>query len=222
MSSNIRQFIQTVQAVGKDSKKPFAEIVNKALKNVGFRAMQFTPYADPGQIQAELYHDDMLLKIATSILKGNAGREIIDKHGNSKLTKGGRARRYRKKVTRQQIAALASKLLRIRIAGSRAARAGWIPAVRSFGGSVRGDAKQRPGTTTANGGGTRANPGKLSGRIWNALITRSRKTRSKVPVERIIGAVSALDKAVKYVTADMRSHAEKRGVEAVLRKYSDR
>lgn len=216
---NKSEFEASLRAVGQGVKRPFSEIVNKALKDVGFRAMQFSEFADPGKIEAELRRNQLALRIASKKLSGRRGKQKVDRFGNTKLTKGGRAQKFGR-VTRVQIGRYAAKLIRRRKAGSKAVRAGWIPAVRAFGGTIRaGNAQLRPGRSTAKGYAKKATPAKLNGEIANALITRNYAGK-KTNVEQIAMAQRALDQAVQYVTMDRNQHAQER-VERELRKHSD-
>lgn len=218
---NKREFTATLKRVSKGSRKPAANIVNKALKNVAFRAMEFTDYADPGLIEAQLLRDNIVYKIAARRVSSRAGSQKVDKFGNAKLSKKGRALKFSKKVTRNAIRIEAAKIIRKRKAGAKAIRAGWIPAVKKFGGSIRGGAKLKPGGTASKGVAVPATASKLRGSISNALVTIS-YVGKKTPVERLPEAVSGLNKAVAYVSKDMNSHQTKKEMEAMLRKHSDK
>ena len=219
MASNLPAFIAQIKRAGAVSKKPFAAIVNRALKNVAFRAMQFTAYAEPGMIQAELYRDGLALKLAARKLSRRAGRQVVDRYGNTKVNKRGKAVRYGG-ATQAQIRAEATKIIQRRIASSRASRAGWIPAVRGHGGSVRGE-KLRPGSSASKGSATKATVSRLSGVIRNALVTRNWEGK-RTSVENIPEARAGLEKAIRFVTADMGSHREKKEIERALQTVSDR
>jgi hypothetical protein len=221
MPSNVKAFVAALQRVEKATKKPAANIVNGALKDVAFRAMSFTPYADPGKIQAELYRDKILIKLAVQRLVRRSGKAIIDRRGNSVLTARGRQKRYSSQITPAAIGREATKILKRRINSSRAARAGWIPSVRAFGGSIRGGGKLKAGSSASKGGATKATVSRLKGVIRNALMTRNHNGK-RTSVENISEAVQALEKAVAFVTADKNSYARSKEMRAVLRKASDR
>lgn len=218
MKSDLRDFKSALKAVHKNSRHEFSVIVNKALKDVAFRAMQHSKFAEPGFIQAQLYRDNILLKMATRSLTGRRGKVKLDRFGGEKLTKRGRAQRFTRRVTRAQIAAKAAKILRARIRASKAVRAGWIPAVRAFGGAPRGAGPLRPGTA-AKGYAIKANMRQLAGEIANTLVTRNHAGR-KTPVENIAMARVALARAVDSVTRDREQFAQRR-VESMLRRHSD-
>lgn len=218
--TTLKQFTASLRAVASASKKPFAEIVNKALKDVAFRAMQFTEYADPGDIRAGLTKDNIALKIAARRVSARAGQQMTDRYGNAKLTKSGRARVH-KTATQSAIRKEAASIIKKRMASSRAMRAGWIPAIKALGGSPRGE-KLKQGGSASKGYASKANPSKLSGLIANALVTRSADSGRKTPVEMLSQAKDGLAKAVSYVTADRNNHARKKETEKLLKQHSDR
>ena len=160
--------------------------------------MQFSEYADPGLIQAQLYRDKILLKLATLRARANG------------------------KVTRAAIAREATKILKKRIAGSRAIRAGWIPSIKALGGSIRGGGKLRAGSSASKGSATKATISKLSGIIRNALVTRSAATGHPIPVENIQKAQDALNKAIVFVASDRENYVRRKMIEKTLRKHSDK
>lgn len=197
MASNIKRFTASLRGVARAVKKPEAEIVNKALKDVGFRAMQFTPFAEPGRIQAELYRDNILIRMAVARLK----------------KKG--------KFTKRQVASEATRILKRRIASSRAARAGWIPGLKALGASVRG-AKLRSGGSASRGSAQKATINRLSGVIRNALVTHSAATGAATSVENIPQAVHALNRAIAFVASDREDYARRKLIEKELKKHSDK
>lgn len=218
MTSNIKEFNRAIQAVGQATKKDGADIVNRALRNVAFRAMQFTESAEPGKIQAELYRDNIALKMAAAHLAKKVGTTKVDRLGNTKLTRGGRAQKHGR-VTRQQIAAYATRIIKRAINSARAIKAGWIPAVKSTGGSVRSE-KQKASGSASKGFAVKATLSRMKGEIVNALVTRDHG-RKKTDVSRISQAQAGLNRAVAFVTQDMMNYAKSK-IEARLRKHSDK
>ena len=216
---DLREFKRQLQAVQEGSKRDGADILNRTLRNVAFRAAQITEFAEPGKIQAELYRDKILLKMATAYVRKKAGATKVDRYGNTKLSKRGRALKHGR-VTRRAIAAAANKLLRVRISRSKAVRAGWIPAIKAMGGSVRGDnGRIRSGGSASKGTARKATPRNLSGEIANALVTKNSK-RKRTPVEQIRQATYALQEAVRVVTVDLETKARQQ-INRTLRRNSD-
>lgn len=216
--TNLARFKQALQSVKTDLKKPEAEIVNKALKDVAFRAMSFTPFAEPGLVQAQLYRDNILLKIAAKKVAARAGKAKVDRFGNTKLTAKGKAIHHANTSTRE-IAKEADRILARRVSSTRALRAGWIPAVKAFGGSIRGAAKPKAGGSGQRGGAQKATISKLMGVIRNALVTRPQKG-GKVPVENIELAIRALNQAIEFVASDREDYLRRKMIEKALKKNS--
>lgn len=217
--ANIAEFTRGIRAVQQATRREMPKIVNRALLNVAYRAMEYTEYADPGKIQSELYRDNMLVKIATAWLVNKQGRAMRGRSGDIKRTKGGKIK-YHGAITRAKIAAAATRFLRIRISSSKAARASWIPSIRDLGGAIRGDAKQKQGSTAAKGGAIRASLSRMFGQIKSTLITKNAKG-SKTDIGAIAMAERALDKAVAKVARENLDYAQGK-IEAVLRQHSDR
>ncbi len=216
--SNIREFQAGIRAIMMATKRTEAEVVNRALKNVAFRAMQYTPHAEPGMIQAELYRDNILIKMATSWLKKKEGAPITGRGGRVKTTKSGKIRVHGG-ITRAKIAAAAARLLRIRLSRVRAIRAGWIPAVKAFGGTIRG-ASRKSGGSAQDGIGVPATPSRLYGFIQNSLVTHNSKG-AKTDVSSIPEAVNALNDAIATVAQENINYARK-NIEDLQRRYSDK
>lgn len=217
-TSNIRAFVDQIKATGEASKKPFADLVNKSLRNVAFRAASFTPKGDPSMIEAELLTDKLALKIVTKKLKKQEGNQVIDRYGNTKLTKTGRAKKHAR-TTRRLIALRAKQLIARRKKVVGYLRAGWFPAVRAFGGNLRGQGVRIFSPEAKLGSATpatiRSLLGKISNRVWDKIRGRAQgTTRSEMK--------AALDQAVIFVTKDMRVHQENKTIEAALRKHTDK
>jgi hypothetical protein len=214
------QFKRALHLVMQETKKTEAEIVNKALKDVGFKAMQYTPFASPGLIQAQLYRDKMILKIAAKRVAARAGTAKINRFGSERLTKTGKAQKYGR-VSRDSIAKEAAKILRKAVASSKALRAGWIPGLRRIGAQVRGAGTLKASGSASKGTGQKATISRLSGFIENALVTHARTSGKSTRVENIAVAVNALNRAISEVSADREGYAKKQ-IEKVLRKHSDK
>jgi hypothetical protein len=200
-------FNKGLAAIRQATKRDGAEIVNRALKNVAFRAAEYTPFRSPADIQQELLDNKTALRIVTSRLRKTIGTTRITRRGKTRVVS---------RITRKQIGAAVTKLIAKRKAGSRASRAGWFPAVKAFGGSIRGG-KLKPGGAASRGYGRRATPEKLIGEIANAYygILKGPAQSANAAVMR-----SALQRAVNTVGRENIAYAKKK-IEATLRRHSD-
>jgi len=199
-TANLSRFRAALRAVLMETKKPEAEIVNKALKDVAFRAASFTPKANPAEIRRKLTTGGILPAIAAKACNQKFGK-----------------RRW----NRAQHQAMMKALLAKKSRGAGAIRAGWIPAITALGGKYRG-AKLMPGGSASRGTASRATISRLSGMIRNAVITRNARGREFGGADIAI-AVNALDKAIGFVSADRESYlARKRAIGRVLTKHSDK
>lgn len=202
MKADLSAFRAALRAVIIETKKPEADIVNKAMKDVAFRAAQFTPKTSPGMIrrQLTLKREGLLVKLASIACNNKYG-----KHG----------------WNRAQHSAMMLAIITRRVAGAAALRAGWIPAIIALGGSYRG-ATARSGGSVAKGGAQKATIGRLIGVIKNTAVTASGSKRTKRGAGEISKSVAALFQAVQFVTRDRMLYAErKRAIGAVLEKHSD-
>lgn len=210
---NLKRFQGSLRAVSTETKKTEPQIVNSALKDVCFRAMQFTDKTPPGQIQAELYRDNLLVKLAAKRVAGKYGSGRVDRYGNTRLRGRGKTRNVRK----SEIIREANKILKRRVASGGAIRAGWIPAARRVGASVRGDRLSSRGSA-ARGTGQKATISSVFGFIRNALITRSGATGRRVPVANIPDAVEGLRKAVAFVASDREAYVRRKQLARAARR----
>lgn len=207
----LRQFQRALRDVSKETRKTEVAIVNSALKDVCFRAMQFTEKVEPGRIQAELLRDDIVYKLAAKKVGGRFGSGRIDRFGNTRLRGRGKTRN----VTRAEISREAAKILKRRTASGGAVRAGWIPAARRVGAMVRGD-RLRAGSSAARGTGQKATLTSSYGFIRNVLVTRTAKG-NRVPVGQIPEAVDGLRKAVAFVTSDRQAYLRRKQLQRAMR-----
>ncbi len=206
-SSNIAEFIHGIELIKQATRRAEPDIVNRALRNVAYQAMKETPYAEPGMIQAELYRDNILLKLASTYVTRQEGKATRDKSGNWKRTKKGKLKTIGR-TTRAKIAAAATRLLKLRISGSRAMRAGWIKAILMLGGAIRGGAKLKAGGSTSEGGAKLATFSNPTGSISNTLVTKSAKSRAKTGIGAIDLAEQALERAVATVAGENIAYAK--------------
>lgn len=141
---NATQFMAAIAAVGQVTKRDSADIINRALRNVAFKAAGNTPFRTPAEITASAMQDNRLIKMVSKRMRGSS---------------------------RAAIRAAAKKILARRRSGSRAERAGWIPSVQHFGGNFRG-ARLKPGGAASRGFARSATPSQLFGQITNAYFNR--------------------------------------------------
>lgn len=204
-TSNMPEFRNALRKVVTATNKDGALIVNKALKDVAFRAMSFTPKGDPAQIEAELMRDKLALKIVSKRLKKRVG---------SSFTVGGKSKGILR-VTRAQIATEARKLIEGRKRRRGFMRAGWIPAIKRHGGSIQGERPKSP--LSKLGEAKLATPEQMSGEIANFVYDRMSGPaggRSRAAME------AALARAVQFVAADREEYA-RRKIEQTLKEHSD-
>ncbi len=202
--TNLRQFSAALREVQRVTKKDEADIVNKALKDVAFRAASFTPKTSQQRVVQQLESNGLLPALASINLNNRIGKNP---------PKGP------KLWGRMQHAQEMLRILAARRRGVNAIRAGWIPAIEKFGGKFRG-AKLKPGGSAAQGTGVKATISRLSGFISNAVKTTSYRG-GEFSAEQITVAVSALKRAIEFVTADRMAYARKK-IDATLRAKSDK
>jgi len=106
-----RALLAYVDATGKE----MPEVLNRAGRNIAYRAAQFTTPAQPAQIRADIKKHEGLLEALTS------------------------ARLKKKGITRvANFAEEMKKTLAIRVGSARYLRAAWAEAIAKFGGTFRG------------------------------------------------------------------------------------
>ncbi len=193
VKADMNRFTAALRRVKAQSRRSEAEIVNKALKDVAFRAASFTPKTTAGKIRGELLADNLLARLASASLKKRQGP-----------------------FTRAEHTAEMQRILKRRTGGVNALRAGWIPAITKFGGNFRG-AKMKTGGSASRGTAKPATISHLAGFVRNAVRTTNHAGRQFGPGE--IGvAVAALERAIVFVTQDRNTHAAKREMAAALRR----
>lgn len=119
-----KDFEETINLYKLATKKDLPYILNRALRNVGFKAAEFTPKKDPGQIEAELREDKIGLKMVTKKLRGRIGSTYQTRKGRTKTIK---------KVTRKQISLRTRQLISRRKKRVGFLRAGWVAALQHVG-----------------------------------------------------------------------------------------
>lgn len=198
MTSDLSRFRTALANVALASKKPHADIVNKALKDTAFRSAQFTPKTTAAKVRSGL-PKEMLFRMAAKHLKEKQG-----------------------KYTKAELRTTAAKIAKRRRSGIGGVRAGWIPAILALGGTYRG-AQSNPSGSAAKGTAQKAKESQMAGLIRNAVVTTQFSTRTNTGAGNIPFAVDALRQAIVFVTNDRNAYAERKaGVSKVLSKYSDK
>lgn len=182
----------------KVTKKTEAEIVNKTLKDVAFRASSFTPKTSAVKIRKDLAKPGLLPALAARWLRKKKG-----------------------KFTKAELEEAMKRIANARQRHKGAIRVGWFPAIIKLGGRIRGsrDSAFSHLGSAAQGGAQKASISRMTGTIWNAIFTRSGVTGTKKWGGEIALAVRALDKAIAFVARDRLRYAERKLAEK-LRKYS--
>jgi hypothetical protein len=219
MSSGIRnlnEFKAAIANIVRETKKAEAEVVNRALKNVAFRAMSLTDYAPPARIQAQLYNKKYALKLAVIALRKKVGQPVTRK-GQPVIYKRTGKTKVHGPLTRKAIGLKAKAIIGTRRGHARAIRAGWIPAVLALGGEIRGGAKLTSGGSASKGRAFKATPSKLHGSIVNALVTKNHRG-AKTDVKQIEQAQRGLQAAVQTVTSENENYARTKAIENAMKK----
>ena len=201
MQVDLSKFRAALVAVKNQTKKPEADIVNRAMRDVAFRSASFTPKATASSIN--------------SALGGKTGRVLAGLAAVACNKKFGV-----KKWSRVEHKEMMAKILKRRKSGIGALRAGWIPAIQALGGSYRG-AKLGSGSASL-GTAKKATINNLVGTIKNAVFTRNHKGEKK-GAGSIHVSINALQKAVQFVSKDREAYLDrKRGIATVLKANSDK
>lgn len=181
------------------TKKDMSEVINRALRNVGYRAAQFTPKKEPATIEKELRKDQMALKFIT--------KRLTRKKGSQYITKKNKVRTIRR-VTRKQIALRTRQFIARRKKKVGFLRAGWVAALVSAGIPLSKDAKRSElkGTSTI-GSGRKATPERLVGYLGNGVWGRL-NGKSAAKTRRVMQ--TALARAEAFVAKDMKDYAAER------------
>lgn len=191
---NLKQFSVSLRAVKLATRKDGVEIVNRALRDVAYRAAQFSPKTTAAAIDAELRSDNLLPRIASAQLKREKGKFTAQERTE-------RMRQIRKK----------------RRSGAGALRASWAMAIMGLGGTFRG--AKVDGRSASQGFGKKATISHLVARIRSAVVTTNWLGRPR-DASQIAPLVRALSLAVEFVTRDREAYAQRK-IEATLRKHSD-
>ena len=112
-----RLFNQALREYSKETGKDMVDVLNRAGKNIAFRAAQFTPAATIGKIKADLNRDPHLKYALTSLHLKKKGIGILPA---------------------PQFAKAVEQFVARRVASRAFLRSGWANAVEYLGGSWRG------------------------------------------------------------------------------------
>ena len=169
------------------------------MKDVAFRAAQFTPKTKSGTVRAGL-RAKLLSRIAAKTLSAKQG-----------------------KFKKTELAAEKKKIMARRLKGIGGVRAGWFPAIVALGGKIRGGEKMKSKGSASKGFAKQAGGLRLFGKIRNSVITTQFAKKTNTGAGNIPFAISALREAVNFVANDRAAHAErKRNVAKVLKQNSDK
>ena len=160
-TNDFRAALKTYQ---KATNKDMAEVLNRAGRNVAFKAISFTPMARKSKVDQ-----------FTPGRRGPKGRMIY-----AKLTKEGRSRKG------QGIGRKAVEEHNKRNKSRGYIKAGWIEAAKDFGGRPR--ARTWPGGRAAKGYGRKASTLRLEAWLFN--FSDGAETVGKVPLNRAMAFVA--------------------------------
>lgn len=174
-------FASAVNSYADATGKDMVAVVNRAGRNVAYRAAQFTGTTSAAKIRAELRGNPRMTAALT--------RLSLNRRGVGKLSK-------------QDFAAEVEKFIERRASSSRYLRFGWAQAIVDMGGNYRG-AKLARGS---HGFGEKATVVDLLAQIAWILDEPTDDKANTAENE----AFPALQEALDFVTADMLKYAAER------------
>lgn len=177
-SCDVSQLIFAFRAYKAATKKDEVEIVNRAVRNIAYRASSATPKGNANKIRRDLMSDPHLRYALTSI--------ILKKRGVGRLPPP----QFQKEV---------DKFVSRRASSANYLRAGWAKAIQDLGGTFRG-AKFR-------GAGGFGNKAIISRIIAEIVNTTTHANSASVQGAELIGN-DALRSAISFVAEDMIGHAK--------------
>lgn len=186
--STLREFGEALYVYEKATKKDTVEILNRAALQIAYRAAQFTPVAEAGEIRAQLFRDPHLVAALTSL--------SLKKRGVGVIAGPLFEKEMQRFVTR-------------RVGSKRYLRSGWAPAIIALGGTFRGSKLSRGIDGYAN----RATPVLLLAEI---AATLDEANEEKAEGAERVGE-KALIEAVEFVTEDMTNYANDKLAETARR-----
>lgn len=172
------QFIFALRAYKAATKKDAETVLNRAAKNLAYRAASFTEKGNPARIRRQLMADPHLRYALTSL--------ALKKKGIGRLPAPQFKKAVEQFVTRRAVSA-------------GYMRAGWAKAIQDLGGVFRG-AKFR-------GAGGFANKAKIARLIVEIVNTTTHTNANSVRGAELIGT-KALQQAVSFVAEDMISYSK--------------
>jgi hypothetical protein len=197
---NLRELNSSLRVYMQVTSRTEAEVLNKTIKDVGFRAAQFTKKVTPEEIERDLRRDQIGIKLAVKQMR---------KTGET--------------ITRARVAQRARQLFARKKKRRGFARSGWLAALLSLGFAVRGArVSDIQSNLTALGGGKLANAGRLIGLLENRVYGRIAALGRPAAQRTMRMMENALQAAVNFVARDRRQYAEKKLTEKLQRLFSGR
>lgn len=181
--TNINNFVFALRAYKAATKKDEVDILNRAARNVAFRAASFTPKASAATVRSGLMKDPHLRYALTAI--------ALRKRGIGALKSPEFAKEVARFVSRQ--ASSAGYL-----------RAAYAKAIEQLGGTFRG--------SKFKGADGFANKAKITALIAEIVAIVSQPDAAHAASAEVIGK-RAIDEAVQFVAADMLNYAQQKLVQ---------
>lgn len=175
-----REFQSALQQYSEATKKDESEILNRAGKNVAYRASQFTPVAEAATIKSGLFADDHLRFALTAMKIKERGMGVLKS---------------------PQFAQEVEKFVRSRVASRRYLKAGWAVAIEKFGGTYRGS-KFRGATGEAIKATADSLITELAAILDEPTEAKAQSAESKM--------LPALQEALDFVARDMIDYAQRK------------
>lgn len=183
LSLNTSQFEQALRQYESATGKDMADVLNRAARNVAYRAAQNTPVASRAEIKSQLFRDEKLRYALTSIRLKKRGSGIL------------KSPQFEREV---------EKMVAQRMGSSRYLRAMWKPAIEKFGGTYRGAAPKHGN----EGYGIPAVDGLANIFAEIAAIINQPDSKHAAGAERV--GMKALQAAIDFVAEDMLAYAQDR------------
>jgi hypothetical protein len=177
---NISEFVGALRAYKIASQKDGADVLNHAIRNVAYRAAEFTPVASVAKIRSSLMADPHLRYALTSI--------ALKKRGVGMLKSPEFAKEVERFVSR-------------RVSSARYLRAAYAEAIIRLGGTFKG--------SRFKGASGFANPATVGRLIAEIVAITSQPDAGHAQSAEDIG-IKALQKAVDFVANDMLVYAKRK------------
>lgn len=208
------ELLEATQAVHRATDREMVDILNKTLKDVSYRAAEFTPKATDERIERDLRKDKIALKMATTRLRKRIGQTFT----KTVRTKGGPRQKTItvSRITRRQIGTEARRIIARRKKRKGFARAGWLAALAKMGGRVARQDNRIIGKT-ATGDAKPATVNNLVGEVWNNVYM---KLQGKAAARTATMMENALQRAADFVAKDMQAYAERKLTERLVKLFA--